>query len=67
MSFDVWIVGFGLSRVLSEQTPGAAILGYGVWAVAVVLDTYLLLRFFRGRGTRGTPVAGVTRHMETVP
>jgi hypothetical protein len=63
MSFDVWIVGFGLSRVLSEHAPEASILGYGVWTIAVVLDTYFLLRFFRERRPRTPPVPAIVRHM----
>src|SRR6266446_1912461 len=47
MSFDVWVVGFGLSRVLIDlkvmQSPWA----YGVMLVAILLDTCLLYIFFR--------------------
>ena len=47
MSFDVWVVGFGLSRVLIDlkvmQSPPA----YGVMAAAVLLDFYLLLNYFK--------------------
>jgi len=47
MSFDVWVVGFGLSRVLIDlkvmQSPAA----YGVMAVAILLDVYLLLSYFK--------------------
>jgi uncharacterized protein len=46
MSFDAWVVGFGLSRVLIDlkllQSPWA----YSVMAVAILLDTYLLYVFF---------------------
>jgi uncharacterized membrane protein YfcA len=46
MSFDAWVVGFGLSRVLIDvklmQSPWA----YGVMVVAILLDTYLLYIFF---------------------
>src|ERR1700726_4301175 len=46
MSFDAWIVGFGLSRVLIElnlmETPWA----YGVMAVTILIDIYLLYIFF---------------------
>jgi len=46
MSFDAWIVGFGLSRVLIElnwmQSPWA----YSVMAAAIMVDTYLLYIFF---------------------
>ncbi len=46
MSFDAWVVGFGLSRVLIElnlmQSPWA----YGVLAATILIDTYLLYVFF---------------------
>src|SRR5215470_13412368 len=49
MSFDAWVVGFGLSRVLIElkllQSPWA----YSVMAVAILLDCYLLYVFFKRR------------------
>ena len=46
MSFDVWIVGFGLSKVLIDlklaQGPGA----YSVMLAAVLIDAALLYAFF---------------------
>ena len=46
MSFDVWVVGFGLSRVLIDlkliQSPWA----YTLMAIAIVIDIYLLYIFF---------------------
>jgi uncharacterized membrane protein YfcA len=46
MSFDAWVVGFGLSRVLIDlhwvESPWA----YSVMAVAVAIDTWLLYVFF---------------------
>ncbi len=46
MSFDAWVVGFGLSRVLIElglmQSPWA----YGVMAATILIDLYLLYTFF---------------------
>ena len=46
MSFDAWIVGFGLSRVLIDlnwmQSPWA----YSVMAAAIMVDSYLLYVFF---------------------
>ena len=60
MSFDAWIVGFGLSKVLVSVGlvvgPGA----YLVLAVVVVVDTALLTTFFSGRRlARSFSVAGV--------
>ena len=49
MSFDAWVVGFGLSRVLIEvnllQNPWA----YSVMAGAIITDVYLLYVFFSQR------------------
>jgi uncharacterized protein len=52
MSFDVWVVGFGLSRVLIELRLVQEPLAYGPLAVAILLDAYLLSVFFRRAGTR---------------
>lgn len=49
MSFDVWVVGFGLSRVLIDLKLMESPLAYSVMAVAVVLDIYLLYVFFSTR------------------
>src|SRR5215471_956266 len=49
MSFDAWVVGFGLSRVLMElnlvQSPWA----YSVMAATVIIDVCLLYIFFTTR------------------
>jgi uncharacterized membrane protein YfcA len=49
MSFDVWIVGFGLSRVLLDLKLAAGAAAYGPMAAAVLLDVWLLYAFFRTR------------------
>ena len=49
MSFDVWIVGFGLSRVLLALKLGSGAAAYGPMIAAVVLDAWLLYAFFRTR------------------
>jgi uncharacterized protein len=46
MSFDAWIVGFGLSRVLIELSLVANPWAYSVMAVAILVDSYLLYVFF---------------------
>jgi len=51
MSFDLWLVGFGLSRVLAELKLAQGPLAYGPMALAVLLDAWLLYAFFRGRRT----------------
>ena len=49
MSFDAWVVGFGLSRVLIELDLMASPWAYGVMAVTMLIDVYLLVVFFRRR------------------
>ena len=46
MSFDVWIVGFGLSRVLVELKLAQGAFAYGPMVVAGLLDVWLLYLFF---------------------
>ena len=46
MSFDAWVVGFGLSRVLIDLKLMESPWAYSVMAVAIVLDSYLLYVFF---------------------
>jgi hypothetical protein len=49
MSFDAWIVGFGLSRVLIELNLVASPWAYSAMACAIVIDVYLLYIFFTVR------------------
>src|SRR3989338_2500064 len=49
MSFDVWVVGFGLSSVLIDLKLMAGPLAYSVMVVAILLDIYLLYIFFKAR------------------
>jgi uncharacterized membrane protein YfcA len=49
MSFDAWVVGFGLSRVLIELKLATSPAAYNVLLAVVAIDAYLLYRFFRGR------------------
>jgi hypothetical protein len=48
MSFDAWVVGFGLSRVLIELRLAEGPWAYSVLAAAIVVDAYLLFLFFTG-------------------
>jgi hypothetical protein len=60
MSFDVWVVGFGLSRVLIDLNLARGGLAYGPMAAAIVLDAWLLYLFF-GKHVhlrRNRPAAG---------
>ena len=49
MSFDVWVVGFGLSRTLIALKLASGPLAYSAMIAAVLLDIYLLVNFFRTR------------------
>jgi uncharacterized protein len=49
MSFDAWVVGFGLSRVLIELDLVASPWAYGVMAVTILIDLFLLYIFFSTR------------------
>jgi uncharacterized protein len=49
MSFDAWVVGFGLSRVLIELNLMASPWAYGVMAATILIDAYLLYIFFTSR------------------
>jgi uncharacterized membrane protein YfcA len=46
MSFDVWVVGFGLSRVLLELNLAQGAAAYGPMLAAGLLDFYLLFLYF---------------------
>jgi len=45
MSFDAWIVGFGLSRVLIELNLMESPLAYSAMAITILIDAYLLYIF----------------------
>jgi uncharacterized membrane protein YfcA len=49
MSFDAWVVGFGLSRVLIELNLMASPWAYSVMGGTILLDLYLLYVFFTAR------------------
>jgi uncharacterized membrane protein YfcA len=51
MSFDAWVVGFGLSRVLIELNLIESPWAYSVMAVTILIDCYLLYVFFTVRKT----------------
>ncbi|HUJ79663.1 MAG TPA: sulfite exporter TauE/SafE family protein [Nitrospiria bacterium] len=47
MSFDAWVLGFGLSRVAIELGFLSSPAAYLIMCVVIVVDTVLLYRFFR--------------------
>src|SRR4051812_21232665 len=49
MSFDAWVVGFGLSRVLIELNLMTSPSAYSVMAAAILIDVCLLYVFFSAR------------------
>jgi uncharacterized membrane protein YfcA len=49
MSFDAWVVGFGLSRVLIELNLMKSPWAYSVMAVTILIDACLLYIFFTAR------------------
>ena len=58
MSFDAWVVGFGLSRVLIELNLVESPWAYGVLAGTILIDVYLLYIFFTGRKTSVVNLVG---------
>ena len=56
MSFDAWVVGFGLSRVLIELDLVASPWAYAVMAAAILVDVWLLYIFFRTRSAAAAAV-----------
>lgn len=51
MSFDAWIIGFGLSRVLIELGLIYSPMAYSVLLATLLIDSYLLYQYF-GKGKR---------------
>jgi uncharacterized membrane protein YfcA len=46
MSYDAWIVGYGLSRALLTLQLLVTSVAYGVWVVIILADVYLLSLYF---------------------
>jgi hypothetical protein len=63
MSFDAWIVGFGLSTVVREVRVIEGYAAYSILAAVAVVDTWLLFRFFRRPPAR-TAVAAAFEAVE---
>jgi uncharacterized membrane protein YfcA len=66
MSFDVYIVGFGLARVLTELDLMTAAPAFGVMAAAIAIDTYLLYVFFSGHRRQPPAADGVVVPAKTL-
>ena len=46
MSFDAWVVAFGLSKLVNDLGLIRGAAAYGILAAVVVLGAWLLYRFF---------------------
>ena len=46
MSFDAWIVGFGLARTLLDLRLLGPLGAYGIWGLVILFDLFLLYRYF---------------------
>src|SRR6516225_565273 len=55
MSFDAWVVGFGLSRVLIELNLMESPWAYSVMAATILIDLYLLYTFFAAHKAQARP------------
>jgi uncharacterized protein len=55
MAFDGLVVGFGLSRVLGELDLASPVTTYTILSIVILINGYLLFRFFRDRGDPTPP------------
>lgn len=62
MSFDAWLVGFGLSRVIAKLDLLPEVWAFQVLTLTVIVDIFLLRTFFKSRSARRAAV-----HDEGVP
>ena len=68
MSFDAWIVGFGLSRMLVDLGLVASPIAYGFWGAVLLVDACLLYAFFdRRRVGRGAERLGSAAESRSHP
>jgi len=65
MSFDAWVVAFGLSRLLGELRLVESGAAYLVLVGVALLDTWLLYRFFSGPIVTGPIYKGPERPLPT--
>ena len=56
MSFDAWVVAFGISTMLRELHLVDSVAAYFVVVVTVLIDGYLLARFFAGSTESVNPI-----------
>jgi uncharacterized protein len=65
MSFDAWVVAFGLSKLLGELKLVETSAAYLVLVAVGLLDTWMLYRFFSGAIAAGPSAAGPERLLPT--
>jgi hypothetical protein len=58
MSFDAWVVGFGLSRTLIELGLLASPMAYSALGATVLIDSYLLYLYFMQMNPQWTEEKG---------
>jgi uncharacterized membrane protein YfcA len=67
MSFDAWLVGFGLSRMVARVELLPAVWAYQFLVATVIIDAFLLRRFFRRRARGRPPAATAATGLEPTP
>jgi hypothetical protein len=73
MSFDAWVVGFGLSKVIRDVKLIDGNAAYLVLAAVIIIDAFLLYRFFsvhgvvEPAGSAGFSAPEVAEQTSTVP
>ena len=67
MSFDAWIVGFGISTLLKELGLVQSNLAYLVLVGVGILDTWLLYRFFSIQLPQAKAAEALSRDVQAVP
>jgi uncharacterized membrane protein YfcA len=67
MSFDAWIVGFGLARTLLELRLLGPLGAYGTWGAVILFDLYLLYRYFVIGGVDARIESGPSSIFEATP
>jgi uncharacterized membrane protein YfcA len=61
MSFDAWVVGFGISTLLQRLDVIVGPAAYLVLVAAIVIDARMLYRFFAGRAEADAPAGPISR------
>ena len=59
MSFDAWLVGFGLSHVVMKLSLLKSPYAYGIWMIVIMIDSVLLYKYF-AHAAGATPAGGAT-------